>query len=147
MRSYFKHGSALETSLRWWRQALELQTSSLRPWAATGGSNCKMFVDARSTPPRVAAVLVADGRIEYSDMEPGQEVLAQFKSRKDGLIMCLELLSIAFGLSCFGKRIQGRNLELFSDNTGSNASSRFIILLPIHMLLYRCGKSHVQRRF
>ena len=33
-----------------------------------------MFVDARSTPPRVAAVLVSDGAILYSDMAPSEEV-------------------------------------------------------------------------
>ena len=100
-----------------------------------------MFVDARSTPPRVAAVLVSDGAILYSDMAPSEEVgkfscvccscfalvhyqvMATFKERDDGHIMSLELLAIAFGLSVFGERLRGMNLELYSDNTGAERAT------------------------
>lgn len=76
-----------------------------------------MLVDARSTPPRIAAVLLLNGKVYYSDMEPssqagdcfelklrarpraatGVQVLRSFRAREDGQIMSLELLSIAFG--------------------------------------------------
>ena len=56
-----------------------------------------MFTDARSTPPRVAAVLVLDGQRYYSDWEPDQHVLRLLQRRNDSQIMGLEILSIAFG--------------------------------------------------
>jgi len=89
-------------------------------------------VDARSTPPRIAAVLVADQRIEYCDMQPPAEVLALFKKRDDGDIMSLELLSIALGLSSFAERIAGRNVEIFSDNTGLQ------LCLPVASVICIC---------
>ncbi len=45
-----------------------------------------------------------DGDLAFCDEEPPPEVLEAFKSRRDGQIMGLELLSIAYGeglLRCF----------------------------------------------
>ena len=67
----------------------------------------QLLCDARSTPPRIAAVLVVDGRIEYADVEPSKEVMRQFKRRGDNQIASLELLSIAFGFSTFARELRG----------------------------------------
>lgn len=67
----------------------------------------QLLCDARSTPPRIAAVLVADGRIEYADFEPSKEVMRQFTRRGDNQIASLELLSIAFGFSTFASKLRG----------------------------------------
>ena len=78
-----------------------------------------MFSDARSTPPRVAAVcstitrpilsqqlricariaqvLFIDGGTFYCDMPVPEHLLACFGERSDGQIMGLEILSIALG--------------------------------------------------
>ena len=49
--------------------------------------------------------------------------MATFKERGDNHIMSLELLAIAFGLSVFGERLRGMNLELYSDNTGAERAT------------------------
>ena len=69
--------------------------------------------------------------------------MALFKPRNDGDIMSLELLSIAFGpnascflicpslnvfqyvagLCTFEKQLRGRNVEIFSDNTGAERAT------------------------
>ena len=40
---------------------------------------------------------MCNGEMRYADMEPGPEVLAQFKKRGDNQIASLEILSIALG--------------------------------------------------
>ena len=86
----------------------------------------------------MAAVLVADGKIEYADEEPSAEGMQQFQRRGDNQIASLELLSIAFGLSTFAEKLKGyaysvclvpclhcvacarlcrRNIVVHSDNT------------------------------
>ena len=70
-----------------------------RPWKPVASPTVHMLCDARSTPPRVAAVLMIDRRIFWSDWEPEPEVMSLFQERRDGQIMSLELLSIAFGMS------------------------------------------------
>ena len=78
-----------------------------RRWVESEQKPLQLLCDARSTPPRVAAVLVADGRIEYSDFEPSKEVMRQFIRRGDNQIASLELLSIAFGFSTFARELRG----------------------------------------
>ena len=128
-------GSDLESALRWWRIVLAAGSCVLREWAPHARPLCRLFVDARSKPPRVAAVLVADKRIEYCDLEPPAEVLALFKKRDDGDIMSLELLSIALGLSSFAERLAGRNVEIFSDNTGLLLLS---LVAGLHVVVFPC---------
>ena len=77
----------------------------------------QLLCDARSTPPRVAAVLLIDGCCEYADMEPQTHTMEQFKRRGDNQIASLELLSIAFGLSTFEEKLRGRNIVVHSENT------------------------------
>ena len=67
-------GRELELALRWWLEALSLRLCELRPWRPVPSRTRHLLVDARSTPPRVAAVLLFEGKVAYSDMEPPQEV-------------------------------------------------------------------------
>jgi len=83
-----------------------------------------MYTDARSTPPRIAAVLFKDGHVFFADMEPPAEVLDNFRFGGDNGIMSLELLSIALGISAFGNMVAGRNVIIYSDNTGAEAATR-----------------------
>ncbi len=105
----------LELALRWWLSALATGFSECRVWRPVATKTVHMLVDARSTPPRIAAVLLVDGQKFYSDMAPDAEVgidiepaptimcanlqvLSHFKLRGDGQITSLELLSIGFGM-------------------------------------------------
>jgi len=103
-----------------------------------------MFCDARSTPPRVAAVLFVNGRIFWADMEPDESTLKAFRPRGDNHIMSLEILSIALGfsfsrfqasvsllrlrtlqgLASFGPALEGRDVMIFSDNTAAEAACK-----------------------
>ena len=81
-------------------QVLSLDICETRRWDKEDGAKrpaAVLLTDARSTPPRVAAVLLLDGRRYYSDWEPDAEVLALMQQRNDSQIMGLEILSIAFG--------------------------------------------------
>ena len=44
--------------------------------------------------------------------------------RGDNQITSLEILSIALGISTFAKEIEGRNLIIWSDNTGAESATR-----------------------
>ncbi len=48
------------------------------------GTASSLFVDARSTPARCAAVLFANGRCVYMDEQPSEKLMANFEKRDDG---------------------------------------------------------------
>ncbi len=64
-----------------------------------------LFADARSTPPRIAAVVMVDGAFKYCDMEPPSEVMECFMARGDRQITSLEILSIACGICTFASEV------------------------------------------
>jgi len=124
-------------------EVLEQCFCEQRPWKPLSTPTTHLLVDARSTPPRVAAVLLIDRKILWSDWAPEPEVLSLFQSRRDGQIMSLELLSIAFGcafcfccvwgasvyacisgLDSFAEHIKGRNVHVHSDNTGAQHTTQ-----------------------
>ena len=78
-----------------------------------------LFADARGYPPRLAAVLVIDGEILYTDWAPPPAMMKFFKYREDNQTLGLELLAIALGLSTFANQLQERRIHVWSDNTGS----------------------------
>ena len=49
---------ALQLSLKWWRQVLQLGICEKRDWETEARRPVYLYCDARSTPPRAAAVLV-----------------------------------------------------------------------------------------
>ena len=53
--NFIKHELAL--ALSWWIEVLGNDLKQIRPWDEKGDKQIHMFSDARSTPPRVAAVL------------------------------------------------------------------------------------------
>ena len=69
----------------------------VRPWRTIQSKTVHLLCDARSTPPRVAAVLCLDGAMSYTDCAPEPKVLEQFKARRDNQIASLEMLAIAYG--------------------------------------------------
>ena len=90
--------SELKLALRWWLQVLKLGIVEMRPWKENKQMPVHIFCDARSTPPRIAAVMIKDGRTSFCDMAPSDELMNSFKRRGDNQIMSLEILSIALGI-------------------------------------------------
>ena len=114
----------LEHCLEWWKQVLELKISQER---ARHGSVQKPFhlsADARSTPPRLAAVLICDGKFYYTEMAPPKELLEVLVKRNDNQIMGLEIMSIALGISSFSELIKSRKVRVWSDNKGAEGCTR-----------------------
>jgi hypothetical protein len=110
-------GSELAMALEWWKYALGAMKAQCIPWEQQT-SKATLLTDARGTPPRVAAVLIMDDKIWYTDWEPDEEIVAIFEQRKDAQIMGLELLAIAVGLCTFADALRGRSVGLFCDNVG-----------------------------
>ena len=100
-----------------------------RDWAAPEHAPAHLWVDARSTPPRCAAVLVLDGAIYFTDGKPSQSVCQRLLQRQDNQIMALEILAISTGLSTFQGLLKGRKVIIYSDNKGAEVS-----LQVMHML-------------
>ncbi len=130
-------GARLRQALRWWRDILSREVSEMRPWVEDSNPPVHLFVDAASTPPRCAAVLVANGEFLYTAMPPPQSLMAQLKERDDNQIMSLvgnsphlhcrtsclchlrqEIIAIMVALSTFAADLTGRKVVLFSDNVG-----------------------------
>ena len=93
--------SDVDAALEWWEDVLRFNLAQERGFAQAPAAPAWLFVDARSTPARIAAVLVTDGRAWYSDVEPPERFLRHFRPRGDGQITSLELLSMAFALCTF----------------------------------------------
>ena len=67
-------------------------------WNKVQGAPLHLYCDARSAPPRIAAVLCEKGQpTQWADMQPSEKVLSCFRKGGDKQIMSLELLSIALG--------------------------------------------------
>ncbi|CAK0791693.1 unnamed protein product, partial [Prorocentrum cordatum] len=115
-------GRPLELALHWWAQVLELRLREVASWKQGDMPAAHMFCDARSTPPRAAAVIFIDGKILFTEYAPDAALMRNFKRRRDGQIMGLEVLAVALGLSSFEERLAGRALEVFSDNSGAERS-------------------------
>ena len=107
----------LEKALRWWLEVLKeglcevsrqlamrdlalvvVSQLQVRLWEKNLSEPVQLLCDARSTPPRIAAVCITD-RVQYADMEPPADILGQFRKRGDNQIASLELLAVAFGKS------------------------------------------------
>ena len=89
----------LKIVLEWWLQILKEGICEVRQWGVNKSTPVHLLCDARSTPPRVAAVCVIGDSIRYADLEPSRSTLEQFKCRGDNQIASLEMLAIAFGAS------------------------------------------------
>ena len=114
----------LKVALGWWLWALEQDIVETRQWQSCELPPVHLMVDAAGSPAHCAAVLFVDGRCMYTDGAPAEYLMKEFQGRSDNQIMTLEILAIALGLSTFANEICGRNVVVFSDNTGAEAASR-----------------------
>ena len=110
-----------------------------RPWAERAvASPVYLLADARSTPPRVAAVLYADGEFCYCDYAPPDDLVGRFQARDDGQIAGLEILAVAVGLSTWADRLRGRDVVIYSDN----AVAEFCLKKGSAKALDHCASIH-----
>ena len=63
---------AAKQALLWWRDVLRDGTVEERKWLPDQRPPAIVLVDARGRPARLAAVLICDGNIEWSEMEPSE---------------------------------------------------------------------------
>ena len=132
LRPLFSHAKGKRSGLQqpaklcleWWLEILTCSLEQHQLWGDELRAPVHLFADARGRPPRLAAVLLVDGRSFFSDWAPPPELLECFRRRQDAQIMGLELLAIALGLSTFADLITNRRVFVWSDNTGSEASTR-----------------------
>ena len=116
-------GKALRVALEWWKQVLATHICEIRPWSMGESPPVHVFVDARGTPPRCAAVTFLDGHYHYTDGKPSDKVMNFFRSRNDAQICGLEMLAIAVGLSTYADELKGRKVIVHSDNVGAEAAT------------------------
>ena len=124
-QKFSKDGSiteALRAALLWWLFVLSLNLSEEHPWEVPRSSVARLFVDARGSPPRCAAVLIADGQCWYTDGKPSRVLLDRLSERSDNQIMALESLAIALGTSTFADEIRGKKVVVYNDNKAAEAS-------------------------
>ena len=115
----------VESTLKWWLEVFQLQIYQIRPWSMPDTRPVQVFCDARSTPPRLSAVIyTGDGLSFYTDMVPPTALLNMFKDRSDGQICSLELCAIALALCTFHQLCGDQKVRLWSDNRGSENATR-----------------------
>ena len=115
---------ALCSALEWWLWVLKQDIVQEKPWKTVSSPPAHLFVDARSTPARCAAVLFIDGRTLYTDGAPAERLMEQFQERSDNQIMSLEILAIVVGLSTFTAELYGRKVIVWGDNAGAEHATR-----------------------
>ena len=116
-------GPRLLRALVWWRSILREGVSEARPWAMYEKAPCRLFLDAASTPARLAGILFCDGRRLYFDGAPSDHIMQQFVKRNDNQITSLEILAIMVALSTFADELRGRCVVLYSDNKGAEGAT------------------------
>ena len=119
LRPFFQKGADRTVALQWWRAVLAHEISEHKLWDAPDSSCALLFVDARGSPARCAAVLLIDGQSFYTDGAPADEHVAHLNRRADNQITALEIMAIGVGLSTFADLLAGRKVLVFSDNTGA----------------------------
>jgi hypothetical protein len=117
-------GGELRAALEWWRDVLRLRICELRRWEKVVSPPVHLFVDASGSPPYLGAVVFCDGRVWWTHMAAPAAALERFRARADNQIMGLELLAISLGLCSFEWLLEGRNVVVHSDNTGSEMAFR-----------------------
>ena len=109
----------LRSALEWWRNVLGLDIVEEHSWTPPSSDVVHLFVDARGQPPHCAAVLFANGQIQYTAGAPPKSLLDKLVRRCDEQIMALEILAITIGLATFAGDLCGRKVVVWSDNKGA----------------------------
>ena len=104
----------LRRSLQWWDKVLDLDLAELKRWGWPDSQPLHLFCDAAVAPPYMGAVLVVGKWCWYTHMAPPENIVQQFRRRKDNQIMGLELLAISLGLSTFECALRGADARTFS---------------------------------
>ena len=117
-------GASLHLALEWWEEVLVLGITEKRMWKQPSLPLAHLFVDASGKRGRCAAVLFLDGQRSYTDGVPSPAVMAAFNKRSDWQITTLEIMALAIGLSTFADKLRNRNVVIWSDNSGAEASTR-----------------------
>ena len=111
----------LGSALRWWRHYLNHPKKRFQEHGAS--PDCvHVFTDARSTPPRLGAVMIVDGRIYYSDAAPDKSTMDLLIERRDNQIMALEMLAAYFGVTTFQSQLRGKCVHVWIDNTSGEGA-------------------------
>jgi len=93
MRGHVK--PILLDALRWWKNVLMKEVSETVQWQEVHERLCHVFVDAASTPARLAGVLFIDGDVHYFDGAPKEKLMATLQKRNDNQIMSLVCLPVS----------------------------------------------------
>ena len=124
-------GPELKIALKWWKAVLNRDVVETHPWKVDERALAHLFVDARSTPARCAAVLYLDGPFQvckhvlnnllccegewlYTDGMPPEELMNKLQTRNDNQIMSLEVMAISLGLRTFAKELKGRRVLVYA---------------------------------
>ena len=126
----------LRTALRWWCTVLRWELAETRAWKQSVQPPVHLFVDARGSPARCAAVLFVDGKCLFTDGQPSLRFMGLLEERRDNQIMSLEIMAVAVGLSTFADELKGRKVVVYSDNTGAEVCAH--CLPRMHCVLLVC---------
>jgi hypothetical protein len=113
----------LLSALKWWQSYL---SQPMRKSHVYGHKpeHIHVFTDARSTPPRLAAVLLHNGELSFADAPPLASVIDQLDKRDDQQIMALEMIAAFFGISTFAETLRGKHVHLWIGNSSGEAALR-----------------------
>ena len=111
--------TALKFVLKWWLHILSLDLGEEHSWEAPTSPPLHLFVDARGSPFRCAAVLFTQNGCMYTDGKPSNAIVSNLQQRHDDQIMAMEALAIALGLSTFAPELHKRKVIVYSDNTAA----------------------------
>ena len=107
-------------ALRWFLDILEKGLAEERAWGCKESrAPVLIWTDARSTPPRLAAVCVdaESGRVWWTDWAPPASLLRQLPESGDGHIATLEIMAVALAFSTWEPWLAGKAVRVFSDDT------------------------------
>ena len=114
----------LRRALSWWDGALQHGIAEIHPWVADKGEQVHLFCDASGKLAKLGAAIRVNGDWYYTCMRAPDELLQQFRHRRDNQIMGLELLAISMGLGTFRWLLEGRYVVVHCDNSGAEVSVR-----------------------
>ena len=114
----------LRRALSWWDGALQHGIAEIHPSVADTSEPVHLFCDASGKLSKLGAAIRVDGEWFFTCMRAPDELLQQFRPRRDNQIMGLELLAISMGLGTFRWLLEGKYVVVHCDNSGAEVSVR-----------------------